>query len=99
MTRSSEGRIGRSLPLLPAVWDCPAEFRARLGAQAGGQRMLTANEDILLVLHAPPKDHQPERVGRFFWRNGSGEWSSSHQGSGPGGMMKLLSEYEKELDG
>lgn len=90
-----------SLPaksLLPGSWDCPKVFRTRLGEQAGRQRLMQADGHLLMVLHAPPQPDQDQRSGRFFWRSADGTWSSSHQGSGPQAIMKLLNEYETILE-
>lgn len=87
-----------SRSLLPGSWDCPKVFRARLGEQAGRQRLMQADGHLLLVLHAPPKADQDQREGRFFWRQPDGTWSSSHQGGGPQAIMRLLAEYDNDLD-
>ena len=69
-------------PILPSAWQVPAAIRNRLGSRVGRQRTMAADGHLLLVLHAPPKPDDPERVGRFFWRNPQGEWLSKDLGSG-----------------
>lgn len=98
MNQPSDGPALPSKSLLPATWECPPIFRSRLGEQAGRQRLMQAEGHLLLVLHAPPEVDQAERVGRFFWRAADGTWVSSHHGSGPRAIMKLLADYEKVIE-
>ncbi len=83
--------------LLPASWDVPLLFRNRLGAKVGRQRPMAADGHLLLVLHAPPKPDQSDRVGRFFWRAPEGGWQGSEFGSGLSAVEKHLEEYEAVL--
>ena len=83
--------------ILPDRWKVPEEFRARLGAQAGRQRPMSAEGHLLLVLHAPPAIDEAERVGRFFWRTPEGTWTSNEMGSGIAGLNKQLDEYEERI--
>ena len=53
-----------------------------------------ADGHLLLVLHAAPKPDQPERVGRFFWRNQVGEWVSKEMGTGIRPLSTHIDEYE-----
>ncbi len=84
--------------LLPPAWDAPAEFRARLGDQAGRQRVMTAEGHVLVILHAPPKADAATREGRFFWRDPSGRWTPSGASPAQPGLGELLLEYEKAID-
>lgn len=84
--------------LLPATWQVPAEFRERLGTQAGRQRAMEAEGHLLLVMHEPPKPGEDERRGRFFWRSPSGAWSSSGLGTGAAAINKHLAEYADVVD-
>jgi len=83
--------------ILPAVWQVPQNFRDRLGSDAGRQRVMQADGHLLLVLHAPPKADDPRRVGRFFWRDEAGLWSSNELGNGINALNKHLDEYESIL--
>lgn len=83
---------------LPATWAIPEEFRNRLGKHVGRQRLMCVDDQILLVLHAPPLPDEDERRGRFFWRKSDGTWASDQLGEGPGAVMKHLKEYDQQLD-
>ncbi len=80
--------------ILPQAWDIPDELRSRLGATVGHQRPMFADGHLLLVLHAPPKPEDQQRVGRFFWRTPDGKWTSNEFGNGIGALEKHLDEYE-----
>ena len=67
---------------LPEAWAVPEEFRDRLGTHVGRQRMMCEDDQVLLVLHAPPKPDEDERYGRFFWRKADGTWVSDQLGEG-----------------
>ena len=84
--------------MLPATWNVPEVFRDRLGSHVGRQRVMFADDHMLLVLHAPPKPDQDERRGRFFWRQPDGTWASDQLGSGQGAMKKHLDEYERQIE-
>lgn len=79
--------------LLPATWEVPAEFRNRLGTKAGRQRQMLADGHLLLVLHAPPKPDDNDRVPRLFWRAPDGTWSSTGMGGGIQALNQHLEEY------
>ena len=82
---------------LPLAWDVPEEFRNRLGSHVGRQRLICVDDQLLLVLHAPPLADEDERRGRFFWRKSDGIWVSDQLGQGPGSVMKHLNEYDLRL--
>lgn len=82
---------------LPAAWAVPDEFRNRLGKHVGRQRMMCVDDQVLLVLHAPPLPDEDERRGRFFWRKSDGTWVSDQLGQGPGAVVKHLNEYDQRL--
>jgi hypothetical protein len=84
--------------LLPPAWDVPTEFRARLGDQAGRQRIMTAAGHTLVILHAPPRADSPVREGRYFWRDASGRWTPAGTSPSQPGLGDLLLEYEKAID-
>ena len=81
-------------PLLPKAWELPAEFRGRLGDEAGRQRAMVAEDQLLLILHAPPTPGQATRVGRVYWRDNSGAWKPAGLKHGETAVGELLSEYE-----
>ena len=82
---------------LPAAWAVPEEFRNRLGTHVGRQRMMCEGDQVLLVLHAPPKADEDERYGRFFWRKADGTWISDQFGQGPSSIMKHIDQYDQLL--
>lgn len=84
--------------VLPAVWNVPEQIRARLGEQAGRQRAMSAEGHLVIVLHAPPGPNDDHRVGRYFWRNPEGQWSSDVLGGGPNALNRHLQEYAERLD-
>ena len=88
----------RNMALLPANWQVPQVFRDRLGAQAGRQRLMAAEDHLLLVTHKPPKPDDEDREARFFWRQPDGVWSSSDLGGGPGAISKHLDGYAAVID-
>lgn len=87
--------------VLPQQWNVPEVFRARLGENAGRQRAMAADGHLLIILHEMPRPGEPERRGRYFWRDTSGDWKSSSLGAGAQAIKKHLTEYAEavaELD-
>ena len=84
--------------LLPDDWDVPASFRQRLGMEIGRQRLMVADQQLLLVLHAPPEANDNTRKGRLFWRDVLGEWSSSEGSEGVQTIQSHLENYEAVID-
>lgn len=85
-------------PILPSAWQVPATIRNRLGSRVGRQRPMAAEGHLLLVLHAPPKPDDTDRVGRFFWRNPQGDWLSKDLGSGIRALGLHIDEFEDLLN-
>jgi hypothetical protein len=88
----------RPSALLPPAWQVPAEFRRRLGDDAGRQRTMVADGHLLVVLHVPPKPDSAARAGRIFWRDPTGKWTPSGASPSQPGVGDLLTEYEKAND-
>ncbi|MBT3889195.1 MAG: hypothetical protein HN617_10615 [Planctomycetaceae bacterium] len=84
--------------LIPNDWDVPASFRQRLGTEIGRQRLMVADEQLLLVLHAPPEANDKTRKGRLFWRDVLGEWSSSESSEGIQTIQLHLESFEAVID-
>ena len=80
---------------LPPTWQVPEVFRERLGSRAGRQRYMVADGHLLLVLHAPPKPHDTDRVARFFWRAPDGTWASKDFGSGVNAISTHIDQYDE----
>jgi hypothetical protein len=83
---------------LPADWDLPAEFTARLGDTAGRQRAMTADGHLLLILHEPPQPGVFERNGRIFWRDPDGAWRSRPLGDGPQALKRHVAEFADQVE-
>ncbi|HVX61526.1 MAG TPA: CorA family divalent cation transporter [Pirellulales bacterium] len=84
--------------ILPAGWQVPEIFRARLGENAGRQRAMQSEGHLLLVLHEPPEPGETERRGRFFWREPNDSWKSNSLGSGVMALKKHVAEYAERLE-
>jgi hypothetical protein len=85
-------------PVLPATWKVPELFHARLGEQAGRQRMMTAEGHTLLILHKIPQPGNPEREPILFWRDPAGTWRSTGSGAGLAELRGLLDDFTKHVD-
>lgn len=84
--------------VLPNTWKVPEPFRARLGEGAGRQRAMTAEGQLLLVLHAPPKPGQDDREPRLFWRDAEGQWKSNSMGAGVQALKTHLEQFAERED-
>ncbi|MCU0960699.1 MAG: hypothetical protein MUF48_11395 [Pirellulaceae bacterium] len=84
--------------ILPSKWQLPAAIRDRLGSQVGRQRAMSADDHLLLVLHAPPKPDDAQRTGRLFWRSPPGEWNSSTMGAGIHALTLHIEEYDEAVN-
>ena len=80
------------MDVLPKVWAVPDVFRKRLGEQAGRQRAMVADGQLLLVLHA-----LPARTPSLFWRNRDGTWASTLYGARPGGLRMHVQQLAAEV--
>ena len=87
-----------SCPLIPADWELPAVFRIGVGHGPGRQRVLEADDHLLLLLHDVPKHHEPDRTGQLFWRQPDGTWRCSLPGAGPAGIEQHLQSYAKAIN-
>jgi hypothetical protein len=79
--------------ILPASWDLPAHLVGRVGESVGRQRAMSSEGHLLIVLHAPPKPEDDERVGRYFWRSPTGQWRSSDLGDGLESLFRHVDQY------
>lgn len=86
-------------PLIPSNWSSlPQEFRDRLGTQAGRQRAMVSEGNLLLVAHQLPKGDEFSRRGILFWLDASGEWRASNGDPGKIAITKHLDQYVSKLD-
>ena len=76
------------MDVLPRGWAVPELFRRRLGEQAGRQRVMAADGQLLLVLHA-----LPHRTPSLFWRQADGRWQSTQHGARPQGLRLHVQEF------
>jgi hypothetical protein len=83
---------------LPASWDLPVDIRERFGEKAGRQRCMLEAGHLVLVLHAPPKADENERIARFYWRKPDGSWVSNESAGGANTVMKHLDEFSQLLE-
>jgi hypothetical protein len=84
--------------LLPSDWNVPAEFRQRLGESAGRQRVMEADGQLLLVLHAPPSADEASRRGRFFWRDPQGAWKAAPRAEQVSSLADHLAGYRAAIE-
>lgn len=79
---------GSRLPVfIPKTWQLPEAILARLGDQPGRQRLMDAENHLLLILHSPPRAEDNERRNAVvFWCSPVGEWKSA---PASGGLMAL----------
>ena len=84
--------------VLPATWKVPEVFHARLGEQAGRQRMMAAEGHTLMILHKIPQPGNADRESILFWRDPAGVWKSTGSGAGLAELRGLLEEFAKYVD-
>src|SRR5688572_19977866 len=83
---------------LPPSWELPAEIRARMGEKLGRQRAMFAAGHLLLILHAPPRADENERLGHVYWRKPDGTWHSTETSGGANTAGKHIEEFAKRLE-
>ena len=74
--------------LLPHTWTVPDKIRARLGTQAGKQRVMVHDGHLLVILHTVPEPGELTRKAAMFWRAPDGSWKSTGAAS-KGGIMAI----------
>jgi hypothetical protein len=82
----------------PLDWKAPAVFATRLGDEVGRQRVMSAEGQLLLVLHAPPAAGSAERCGRLFWRDADGGWRSRPLGDGVQSLKRHVGEFAERVE-
>src|SRR5262249_3872042 len=82
----------------PVDWDAPAVFARRLGDEVGRQRVMSAEGQLLLVLHAPPAASSAERHGRLFWRAADDSWRSRPLGDGVQALKRHVAEFAERME-
>jgi hypothetical protein len=84
--------------LIPADWKLPTEFRERLGTSVGRQRTMSADGQLLIVLHEAPERGESTRRGVLFWRDTNGQWLASNGRSGHEALHQHLESYAKKIE-
>jgi hypothetical protein len=84
--------------LIPSRWKTPELFTKRLGEKVGRQRLMTAEGNLLLVLHGLPDPKKEERDAVLLWRNPKGEWQSSLGGAGIADLIEHVASYDRAAD-
>jgi hypothetical protein len=84
--------------VLPGTWKVPELFHARLGEQAGRQRMMSADGHLLMILHKIPQPGNPDREPILFWRDTAGTWKSTGSGAGLAELRALVDDFTKHVD-
>lgn len=79
------------------MWPIPEAIRARLGREAGPQRSIFEEDNLLIILHQPPLPDQHARTPAFFWRSQTGEWRCTEGRGGLTALHDLLQTYEKKI--
>ncbi len=88
-----------STTLIPAAWaEFPDDFRQRMGATVGRQRMMLAEDQMLIVAHLVPKRDEATRRGILFWRDASARWKCSNGEDGLATLEKHLSTYAERIE-
>ena len=83
---------------IPATWNLPPAIRARLGDQAGRQRVMDEDNHLLVILHEPPESADDQiRKPVVFWRDPGGQWLSRGRGAGLANMEELLIAYRDRI--
>ncbi len=83
---------------IPHDWTIPAGFGKRLGDDVGRQRVMSAEGQLLLVLHEPPSAEAVRRTGRLFWRDADGAWRSKPLGDGVQALKRHVAEFAERAD-
>jgi hypothetical protein len=99
---------------LPPEWRLPDSIKRRLTLKPGRQRAISADGQLLVLLHSPPADESDERIARLFWLDAPGHWIASDRcelpaSSPPSGptngptngddpFVCLLDEYERVIE-
>jgi hypothetical protein len=81
-------------PIIPSRWSVPAIFQQRLGEKVGRQRLMVADEHLLLILHKLPVPGAEEREPLLFWRNPQGDWQSTESGSGLANLKEHITVFD-----
>ena len=84
--------------IIPKSWNVSPTIRQRVGEEAGRQRLITEDGEILVLLHSVPsaKD-KGRREAAQFWCDGMGNWKSSPHSGGRSELRTLVESYQKRM--
>lgn len=82
---------------LPSWLDLDVELLGQMSSRPGGQRCLTGDDELLLIVHEVPKLKVPERDARYFIRREDGTWEDG-TGQGLNALAALLDRYQSTID-
>ncbi len=97
MTKQTED-LEKMKTIVPDDWDIPVQIRDRFGDHAGRQRAMIADGHLLLVLHEPPGPNDRGRIGTLVWRNPSGSWAWTKNGSINHLLRKHVASFAQEAE-
>jgi hypothetical protein len=80
----------------PADWNITPEIAARLSERAGRQRAMTADGQILLILHQVPEPRQRQRRAAYFLRGDSGAWQALDGSDSLESLRQLIDDYDEQ---
>ncbi len=84
--------------IVPEDWNIPTQIRERFGESAGRQRAMYADGHLLLVLHEPPGPDDRERNARLLWRDLTGFWRWSFDGSQTNLLKQHIVTFAQRVD-
>ena len=82
---------------LPAWLDLDQELLGQTSNRPGGQRCLTGDGEVMLIVHEVPEPRVPERVAKFYIRREDGTWDDG-AGGGLASLGALLDRYQAAID-
>lgn len=82
---------------LPGWLELDQELLGQISNRPGGQRCLTGDRELLLVVHEVPEARVPERSARFFVLRQNGTWDDG-AGGGLDSLAELMNRYEATID-
>ncbi len=83
---------------LPKTWELGPAIRRRLGDEAGRQRLMDEEGELLLILHEVPRPEDDELRRAFvLWGQADGTWKSYPAGGGLAALDAHLESYRKAI--
>jgi len=80
-------------------WTLNEGIKKRLGdGRYGRQRTIAVDDQMLVILHEPPKVDVNERIVSVFLREKDGSWLHNGQRKGEGMLQRLLEDYRQQFE-